>query len=77
VCPVAFSEDMEVFRHSVTQGCSLGLGAFFERLGLDIIRLVYIELQSSNFNKNLYSIEILGCLSISAENRDFCPFLNS
>ena len=33
------------------------------RLGLGIIRL--------------YSIEILGRLSISAENRDFCLFLNS
>ena len=52
------------------------------RLGLGIIRLVYIELQTSKFKlrpitKNLYSIEILGRLSISAENRDFCLFLNS
>jgi len=44
------------------------------RLGLGIIRLVYIEFQISNITKNLYSIEILGRLSISAEIEIFVCF---
>jgi len=59
---------------SLIQGCSLGLERLVSRLGLGFLRLVYIELQSSNWG--LLSILYMGCLSISVKNRHLCLFLN-